>query len=112
MDDPRRRLAKETTGVKIVIKARGVNKLALVVGVNNSSIAPPYRPTLKYAEKDAQDMASLLEQPSCSFTLLVPTLTGEYTTSGNIKQRVNRTPSGREKKKISCSFTMPAMQYQ
>jgi hypothetical protein len=39
-----------------------VNKLALVVGVNTSSIAPPYRSTLKYAEKDAQDMASLLKE--------------------------------------------------
>ena len=74
-----------------------VNKLALVVGVNNSSIAPPYRPTLQYAEKDAQDMASLLEQPSCSFTLLVPTLTGEHATSGTIKQRVIELVRKREK---------------
>ena len=64
-----------------------VNKLALVVGINNSSIAP-YRSTLKHAEQDARDMASLLEQPACSFSLLTPALTGQEATSGNIKHRV------------------------
>ncbi len=49
-----------------------MNKLALVVGVNTSSIAMPYRSALKYAEKDAEDMASLLKQPESGFTLLVP----------------------------------------
>jgi hypothetical protein len=53
-----------------------VNKLALVVGVNNSSIAP-YRSTLKYAEQDARYIASLLQQPACSFNLLIPALTGQ-----------------------------------
>ncbi|HEX3640542.1 MAG TPA: caspase family protein, partial [Ktedonobacteraceae bacterium] len=61
---------------------------ALVVGVNTSSIAPQYWSTLKYAEKDAQDMASLLARPECSFILLVPALIGEHATSGSIKQRV------------------------
>ncbi|HEX3641955.1 MAG TPA: hypothetical protein VHV10_11750 [Ktedonobacteraceae bacterium] len=65
-----------------------VNKLALVVGVNTSSIAPPYRSTLKYAEKDAQDMASLLKEHECGFTLLMPALIGKNATSGNIKQRI------------------------
>src|SRR5258708_232707 len=74
-----------------------VNKLALIVGVNTSSIAPPYRSTLKYAEKDAQDMASLLNQPECRFTLLVPALTGEHATSGTIKQRVIELVRKREK---------------
>src|SRR5258708_3109655 len=74
-----------------------VNKLALVLGVNNSSTAPPYRPTLKYGEKDAQDMASLLNQLECSFTLLMPALTGENATSGNIKQRVIELVRKREK---------------
>src|SRR5260370_24753725 len=63
-------------------------KFALVVGVNNSSIALPYRPALKYAEKDAQDIASLLEQPECGFTLLVPALTGEKATSKSIRRGV------------------------
>jgi uncharacterized caspase-like protein len=65
-----------------------INKLALVVGVNTSSIAMPYRSALKYAEKDAEDMASLLKQPECGFTLLVPALTGEKAASAKIKQSV------------------------
>src|SRR5260370_6096526 len=64
------------------------SKFALVVGVNNSSIALPYRPALKYTEKDAQDIASLLEQPECGFTLLVPALTGEKATSNSIRRGV------------------------
>jgi hypothetical protein len=40
-----------------------MNKLALVVGVNNSFIAP-YRSTLKHAEQNARDMASLLQEPA------------------------------------------------
>jgi hypothetical protein len=62
-----------------------VNKLALVVGVNNSLIAP-YRSTLQHAEQDAQDMASLLQQPACSFSLLMPALTGEEMKTSSLLQ--------------------------
>src|SRR5260370_39264344 len=58
-----------------------VNKLALVVGVNNSSTGSSYRPDLKHAEEDAEDMTYLLKQPECSFTLLMPAITGENATS-------------------------------
>src|SRR5436305_89186 len=74
-----------------------VNKLALVVGVNNSSTGSSYRPDLKHAEEDAEDMAYLLKQPECCFTLLVPALIGENATSGNIKQHVIALVRKREK---------------
>src|SRR5216684_132473 len=64
------------------------NKFALVVGANNSSTASPGRPTLKYAEKDAEDMAYLLKQLECKFTLVVPALLGDNATSWSIKQAV------------------------
>src|SRR6266566_8592427 len=62
------------------------NKLALIVGVNNSSTVPPYRSALKYAEKDAEDMAYLLKQPECGFTLLAPCIIGEKATTSSIKK--------------------------
>jgi hypothetical protein len=78
--------AKNATHQGISIPHK-LNKLALVVGVNNSSNTP-YRSTLEYAEQDAQDIASLLQQPACGFSLLTPALIGAEATSGNIKQRV------------------------
>jgi len=44
--------------------------------------------TPSYAEKDAEDMAYLLKQPECNFTLLMPVFTGEKATSGSIKQGI------------------------
>ncbi|MFL5625948.1 MAG: caspase domain-containing protein, partial [Ktedonobacteraceae bacterium] len=64
------------------------NKLALVVGVNKSSTTLPYHSALKFAEKDAEDMAYLLKQPECGFTLLAPPIIGEKATTSSIKQRV------------------------
>jgi len=34
-----------------------MNKLALIVGINNSSTTPIHRAALKFAEKDAEDVA-------------------------------------------------------
>ena len=64
------------------------NRFALLVGINNSTSALSYQPKLKYAEKDAEDMAYLLKQPACNFRLMGPALLGEKATASNIKQSV------------------------
>jgi predicted HTH transcriptional regulator len=63
------------------------NRFALVVGVNNSSMVPSYRSTLRYAEKDAEDIAYFLKQPECNFSVLA-SLTGKKAITGDIKQGV------------------------
>ncbi len=62
----------------------GVNKLAVVVGVNNS-IFPNSRETLQGPERDAYDMALTLED-SCSFKLVQPSLRGQDAKTGDVQQ--------------------------
>lgn len=61
-------------------------RLALVVGVNGqprTGQAP-----LRYAVNDGQDMAQILQQPCCGFTLFCPPLLGEQATTSQVKAAV------------------------
>lgn len=64
-----------------------VNKLALVVGVNNSVVSR-YLATLMYAENDASEMAAVLQQPACNFELLNPPLVGELATTADLRRAI------------------------
>src|ERR1700730_5282738 len=70
-------------------------RLALVVGCNNSSSNPPNWATLRSAEKDASDVAYLLEKPACNFKLLKPAIIGKDATAPNIRQAVRDLVKGR-----------------
>ncbi|MGH2507911.1 MAG: caspase family protein [Ktedonobacteraceae bacterium] len=61
-------------------------RLALVVGVNGQPV--PGRDSLQYAVDDGQDIAQVLQQPSCAFTLFRPLRLGEQATSTRIKDDV------------------------
>src|SRR5260221_10536211 len=60
-------------------------RIALVVGVNGRSV--PERDALKYAVRDAIDMAEVL-QDACGFELFRPPLLEEQATTENVRQAV------------------------
>jgi len=64
----------------------GMNKLALVVGVNNSAFANS-RETLQGPERDAYDMTLTLET-SCNFKMIRPSLRGQDAKTGDVQQAI------------------------
>jgi uncharacterized caspase-like protein len=70
------------------------NKLALVVGVNNSAIST-YPPFLKYAEHDAYEMAWVLQQSACDFKLLEASLRGKEADTMSVRRAVIKLAQGR-----------------
>lgn len=62
-------------------------RLALIIGVN-ASTKSSYRDPLKYAERDAYEMAIALESSACNFTLLKPALQGKEATTRDVKDAV------------------------
>ena len=63
-----------------------VNKLALVVGVNNSVI-PGTRETLQHGEQDAFEIAWVLQE-RCGFSLTEPVLRGQEAETGAVQQAI------------------------
>ncbi len=63
-------------------------RLAIVVGVNNSSVTPLNWKKLHFAEKDAEEVAHHLKQEACNFQLVKPPLIGKGATADNIRKAI------------------------
>src|SRR2546421_6589338 len=79
----------ETPGYQDTADSNKKNKLALIVGVNNSAI-PNTRQFLQYAERDAAEIAWVLEEAACGFTLIEPALRGPDAKTWEIQQALMR----------------------
>lgn len=80
--------ASDASMDEMVTWPANAQRLALIVGCNNSSSIPPNWATLHSAEKDAGEVAYLLEKRTCGFKLLRPALVGKDATVPNIRQAV------------------------
>ena len=70
-----------------VVSTNKTNKLALVIGVNNS-IFPNTRELLQHAEQDASDMAWMLRGNACGFQLTGPVLRGVDAKTWEVQQAI------------------------